>query len=129
MFSTKKEITAINSYFKKFLVQHRDEYSDELFKETVAKIESEGNTDFLKNWNNLMILLETIERIYDVKSIITERNYFRIEFHDNQNVQDKGSTKIEALFGCCYQILEKYWKEKAPYFNRGFEPFDEIDLA
>lgn len=128
MFATQEETKAINSYFKEFVLQHSDYFFDELLDKTIKKIESEIETDFCRNWENLIALMQIIERTYNLKSIITENNYYRFEFHDAENIQDKGATKIDALFSCCYQTLKRYWNENAPYFNRGVEPFDISDF-
>ena len=126
---TDKEIIEINSYFKNFLMEHIDGFSKESSRETVNGIGNQENIDFSKDWNYLILLMETIEHVYDFKSIVTEKNYFRFEFHDGENIQDKGSTKIEALYSCIYQTLRKFWGRNPPNFNRGVEPFDEIDLG
>lgn len=128
MFATKEEIKAINSYFKEFVLQHNDYFFDELLDKIIKKIESEIETDFSENWENLIAVMQIIERVYTLQSIITENNYYRFEFLNSENIQDKGATKIEALFGCCYQTLRKHWNKNAPYFNRGFEPFDISDF-
>ncbi|MBS1775986.1 MAG: hypothetical protein IPK18_00520 [Sphingobacteriales bacterium] len=128
MFSTNKEIKAINLYFKEFVLQHNDYFFDKHLEKTIKKIESETETDFSENWENLIALMQIIERTYNLKAIITENNYYRFEFHNAENIQDKGATKIDALFSCCYQTLRKYWNENAPYFNRGVEPFDISDF-
>ena len=124
MFSTQKEIKAINSYFKEFVLQHNDYVFDEQLDKAIKKIECETETDFSENWENLIAVMQIIERVYNLKSIITENNYYRFEFHKEENIQDKGATKIEALFSCCYQTLRKYWNNNAPCYNRGVEPFD-----
>ncbi len=128
MFSTKEEIKAINSYFKDFVLQHNDSFFDELLDKTIKKIETEYETDFSENWENLTALMQVIERVYNLKSIITESNYYRFEFLNDENIQDKGATKIEALFSCCYQTLKKYWSENAPNYNNGVEPFNISDF-
>lgn len=128
MFSTKEEIKAINSYFKDFVLQHNDSFFDEVLDKSIKKIETENETDFSENWENLIVLMQIIERVYNLKSIITEKNYYRFEFLNSENIQDKGATKIEALFSCCYQTLKKYWNEKAPNYNNGVEPFDISDF-
>ena len=43
-------------------------------------------------------------------------------------VNDKGFNLIDAVNNVCYRTLEKYSENKPPYIERGFEPFDEIDL-
>jgi CRISPR/Cas system CSM-associated protein Csm2 small subunit len=128
MFSTNEEIEAINSYFKQFVLQHNDSFFDEVLDKTIKKITNQDKPDFRQNWENLIALMQIIERVYNLKSIITEDNYYRFEFHNNDNIQDKGVTKIEALYSCCYQTLKKYWNDNAPYFNRGAEPFDVSDF-
>lgn len=127
MHSNNSEIKEINLYFKKFVSQYDDFYFDVQLNATIKKINNETETDFSENWENLIALMEIIERIYNVKSIVTENNYFRFEFHDG-NIQDKGVTKIDALYSCCYKTLKKYWSETIPNFNRGLEPFDLDDL-
>lgn len=128
MFATQEEIKTINSYFKEFVLQHNDYFFDEQLDKTIKKIATETETDFSENWENLIAVMQIVERVYDLKSIITENNYCRFEFLNDENIQDKGATKIEALFSCCYQTLKKYWNENAPYFNRGVEPFDISDF-
>lgn len=71
--------------------------------------------------------MEIIEKIYGVKSIVTEMNYFRFEFQGDERVQDKGMMK-RSSFICCYQTLERFWNEKVHDFSRLGEPFDKIDL-
>lgn len=134
MFSTKEELNEINSYLKEFILQHKEYSFDELLNKTVKNIESENEIDFSENWENLIALMQIVERVYNLKSIITESNYYKFEFHNDENIQDKGATKIEALFSCCYQTLKKYWKKDVPTFNNGVEPFgisdfDELEEA
>ena len=129
MFSTKLEIQKINDYFKTFVLEHRNAVSfDEILNKNIIKIETTLNVNFHNNWEYLMTLTLIIEKVYNVQSIVTEDNYFRFELTNDERIQDKGSTKIEALFSCCYQVLEKYNIEKLPYFNRGSEPFDLEDF-
>ena len=129
MFSTEEELKAINSYFREFVLLNKNNgYFYGPIEESLKKIEAEKEIDFNLRWEYLIVLMTIVEKVYDVKSIITERNYFRFEFHNDQNIQDKGETKIDALFSCCYQTLKKYWNVKAPFFNRGVEPFDSTDF-
>lgn len=128
MFATQEEIKAVNSYFKEFVLQHNDYFFDEQLDKTIKKIAIEKETNFNENWDSLIALMQIIERVYNLKSIITENNYYRFEFHKEENIQDKGATKIEALFSCCYQTLRKYWNKNAPYFNSGVEPIDINDF-
>lgn len=128
MFSTNEEIKAINTYFREFVLQQNDYFFDEILGKTIKKIASDTETEFSQNWENLIALMQIIERVYNLKSIVTEDNYYRFEFHNDENIQDKGPTKIDALFSCCYQTIKKYWDRKAPYFNRGVEPFGVDDF-
>lgn len=128
MFATNQELEKINAYFKDFVIENRYCYSfDTVLEENIKKIIDKTQPTFHKSWDELTTLMLIIEEVYNVKSIITEKNYYRFEFQNNKRIQDKGSTKIDALFSCCYRTLEKYWKTEAPYFNRGVEPFDLDD--
>lgn len=51
--------------------------------------------------------MEIIEKIYGVKSIVTEMNYFRFEFQGDERVQDKGMMKREALLFAAIKL----WKD------------------
>lgn len=124
MIATKDEIKAVNFHFKKFVLEKNHYSSDTELNKLIDKISKDNEADFSKNWENIICLTQMIENVYNVKSIVTEDNYFRFEFNNNENIQDKGETKIEALFGCCYKTLKKYWNEKAPNLNNGIEPFD-----
>ncbi len=125
MSSTNNHINETDSYFKRFAIQHKDYLIfDELSEKTIAIIESEIQTNFTSNWRNLIVLMQIIERVYKLKSIITEENYFRFEFRDDENIQDKGATKIDALYSCCYQTLRKYWKEDVTVINLEVDSHD-----
>lgn len=128
MFATNQELEKINAYFKDFVIENRHCYSfDTVLEENIKKIIDKTQPTFHKSWDELISLMQIIEEVYEVKSIITERNYYRFEFQNKDRIQDKGSMKIDALFSCCYRTLERYWKIDAPYFNRGVEPFDLDD--
>ena len=128
MFATNQELEKINAYFKDFIIEHKGYTSfDTVLEENIKIIEAKSKPTFHKSFDNLTSLMLIIEKVYNIESIITHRNYYRFEFPNNKRIQDKGSTKMDALFSCCYQTLEKYWKTEAPYFNRGVEPFDLDD--
>lgn len=128
MISSNEKIKETNSYFKDFVLKNKDVLFDELIKKSIKKIESEKETDYSRNWENLIVLMQIIERVYNLKSIITEDNYFRFQFHNDEDIQDKGANKIDALYSCCYQTLKRYWKENNSNYETETEFFNINDV-
>jgi len=122
----------INQYFKKFILSHTDYFhSDELDTKIRKKLEKLSNVPFDSDWNYLMYLVQLIENMYSpfgVDGFVSKDNYFRFEFGDGERIQDKGITKMDAIYKCCYRALSAYWKgEVSPSFKLGGEPFDLDD--
>ena len=125
-----KEIYEINQYFHKFVSQHKDYFHfDDIAVRIGKQIENIPNVPFDSDWNYLMTLVQLIEEIYCHHGFISDRNYFGFHTETGQNIQDKGDTKMDAIYSCCHKALKEYWKEEtAPLFSRGVEPFDEDDF-
>ena len=122
-----KEIYEINQYFHKFVSQHKGyAHFDELALSIGKQIEKIPNVPFDSDWNYLMTLVQLIENVYCNNGFESRDNYFGFHTENGQNIQDKGETKMDAIYSCCHRALKEYWKEEtAPSFSRGVEPFDE----
>lgn len=119
----------INKYFREFVLRNKDVISfEEHSYKIIQDIEKRSDTDFHKNWNYLMVLIQIIENLYSVSKIITHDNYVGFEFTD-ETIQDKGYTKLEAYYLVCFKTLLKFWVEgKTTEVYLNMEPFDEFDL-
>ena len=123
-----KEIYEVNKYFGKFVTQNANSFDDFVLK-IVKQIESNPNPPFDSDWNYLMTLVQLIEEMYCRQGFISDRNYFGFHTESGKNIQDKGETKMDAIYSCCHRALKEFWKEDpAPYFPRGCEPFDIDDF-
>ncbi len=125
-----KEKKALNKYFRDFVIANKDYfYDDDPEKSTVKKIQKHENIPFHKSWEYLMVLIQLIEKKYNIKNIETQDNYVRFSLGEFDGFQDKGMTKIAAFYSCCFKTLEILWKEnKTPFNYNSHEPFDEFDL-
>lgn len=130
MFSDTKEKQEINRYFKIFVTTHMSGYYFDEPEATIIKnMEQLDEVPFDSDWNFLMTLVQLIEKKYCYQGFVSDRNYFRFEIEDHRFIQDKGPTKMDAIYSCCLNTLINYWKEeKAPFFYQGGEPFDLDDL-
>lgn len=130
MHNDNKGIQKINRYFKKFISSNkRSAYFEEPEATIIKNMEQLDEVPFDSDWNYLMTLVQLIESMYCHHGFISDRNYFRFDIPKDRSVQDKGPTKMEAIYSCCYQALNENWKEGiAPPFNRGGEPFDLYDI-
>ena len=127
-----KELLLLNSYFREFVLSHKDFLSDEPEGDAMYKILKYETIAFDRSWAYLMVVVEIIEKKWGIGG------YTKIEMHDNcvrfelgeYNIfQDKRWTKREALYSCCFQALEKLWKDREPPFKYSSnETFDDIDL-
>lgn len=130
MFNDTKEKREINRYFKIFVTTHiSDSYFDEPESTIMGNIKQLDEIPFDSDWNYLMTLVQLIEDLYAHRGFVSDRNYFRFELGNEEFIQDKGPTKIDAIYSCCLNTLINYWKaENAPPFYLGCEPFDKDDL-
>jgi len=134
-YSISNEKQEINRYFQKFILLpqnhcHIENHCniDEPHANIRKKIEQLHNVPFNSDWNYLMTLVQIIENKFCRMGFVSEDNYCRFEFGDYKSIQDKGMTKMDAMYSCCYRTLKAYWKEEiAPPFHRGAEPFDPAD--
>lgn len=121
---TDLEIKQINSYFREFILfsnyykyafinqsENQPEY------ETLIFIKKNQDIPFHKKWEYMMVLVLAMEDQFDFYNIETHDNYVRFKFNRNDAMQDKGSNKLQAFYGCCFGTLEKLWKEKKPPFE------------
>jgi hypothetical protein len=123
----KHKLNRLNAYLTEYVKEKgtyhisMDNIFDELNQENKV-------INFNSDWNYLMSLLEIIEENEPVEKMICDKNYFKLQaIKDDSSVQDKGSTKMEAIFHVCIQFLSTHWK-MAPYNTRTSEPFDKEDL-
>ena len=126
-----KEIKALNNYFREFVLAHNycSPWSQDSMNRTFEKIQKQKNTPFHSSWDYLMIVVEIIEEEWGFEKIIIQANWVRFISDKFGTFQDKGSSKIEALYLCCFRILTELWKEqKPPFVYKSHEPFDDIDL-
>lgn len=125
-----KEKKAINKYLREFVIAHNDFFREADFeKNTIIKIQKRENIPFHKNWEYLMVLVQLIENKWKLEKIETCDNWVKFSSNHFDNIQDKGMTKMEAFYLCCFKTLTKLWKEqKPPLIYENHEPFDEIDL-
>lgn len=125
-----REIKVINKYFRDFTIAHSDFFrNDDYENNLLLKIQKKENIPFHKNWEFIMILVQIIEKKWQLEKIETHDNWVRFSFDNGGGIQDKGMTKIEAFYLCCFKIIAKLWKEhKPPFSYQNMEPFDEIDL-
>ncbi len=130
MLTSAKEKKEINKYFRDFIITHNDFFSNvNPEKNTVIKIQKRENIPFHNKWEFLMVLVQLIESKWSLEKIETRDNWVRFSFNNFDGIQDKGMTKIEAFYLCCFKILSRLWKEhKPPFEYENHEPFDEIDL-
>lgn len=123
-----EEIYVINQYFGKFVLQHIGSF-DEIALKIAKQIENNHNAPFDSDWNYLMTLVQLIENRYCTNGFESADNYFGFHTETCQNIQDKGETKMDAIYSCCHRALKEFWKdEPAPFFPRGCEPFDKEDF-
>ncbi|GHB48382.1 hypothetical protein [Mongoliitalea lutea] len=122
-----EQINKVNAYFYAFILS-KGKGDRLIFEGLQEPISFNVVPDFFENWDNMMTLVECIEDSFSVTAIVTRLNYVKFEFENGDLIQDKGSDKLEAFFGCCYQVLTKNWSKGGTYFDRGGEPFnlDEI---
>lgn len=130
MILDEEKIKNLNKYFKDFVLAHKDSfYQEEYERNTVENIQKNDDVPFHNNWNYLMIIVQIIEKKWHLEKIETHDNWVRFSLTDSDAFQDKGMTKIEAFYLCCFRILEHMWKEQQPPFDlENHEPFDEFDL-
>lgn len=120
----------INRYFQKFILSSQSYcHIDEPHTNIRKNIEHLHDVPFNSDWNYLMTLVQIIENKYCRMGFASQDNYFRFELGDYKSIQDKGMTKMDAIYSCCYRTLKEYWKEDiAPPFHGGAEPFDPNEL-
>ena len=130
MITNTKEKKLLNKYFREFILANKDCFwDDEPESKTIKKISKKDTIPFHSSWEYLMVLVQIIEKKWDLENIETHDNYVRFSFGKFDAVQDKGSNKIEAFYLCCFKILEKLWTDQKPPINYcNHEPFDEFDL-
>jgi len=130
MFSNDKNIQEVNTYFHQFITSKFD-YA---LKHPPFNNATNNTLLYHSDWNWIMNLIQLIERSNIVPLLYVEfhNNYCR--FYSPSGIgrihQDKGRNLIEAMYICCYNLLQKYWKEKeAPLVSMLGEPFsiDEFD--
>jgi len=130
MITNNKENKLLNKYFREFILANKDYFSENTIEsKTITKIAKNESIPFHKSWEYLMVLVQIIEKKWDLKNIETHDNYVRFSTGEFDGFQDKDSTKIEAFYSCCFKTLEKLWKDQKPPFKYDSqEPFDEFDL-
>jgi hypothetical protein len=130
---TDSEIKKLNSYFRDFIISKNCKdhfYKDSAEYQTILYIEKVEDISFHNNWEYMMALIISIEKLYNLSSIDTRDNYVRFMFESRGGIQDKGFDKLNAFYLCCFKALEVLWKEKKPPFSyESGEPFaiDEFD--
>jgi hypothetical protein len=128
---TTTEIKTVNNYFQNFVIEYQSDiyFSDKIQQKYVINIAQGKEVHFDSNWNYLMTLVEIIEQVYSVREITLQNNYCCFVLDNDCRIQDKGFTKLDAIYNCCFQVLNEYWKEEAtPVVQKFVEPFDEEDL-
>lgn len=128
---TTSEIKKANKYLQKFVIEHQNNifFSDKIQQKYVISIARGKEVHFDSNWNYLMTLVEIIEQVYSVREITLQNNYCCFELDNDYRIQDKGFSKLEAIYNCCFRVLKEFWKEEAiPLVQKVIEPFDEEDL-
>lgn len=130
MITNTKEKKQLNKYFREFILEKKDYLRDEEPEsKTIKRISKNETIPFHRSWEYLMVLVQIIEKKWDLKNIETHDNYVRFSTGEFDGFQDKDSTKIDAFYSCCFKALEKLWKDQKPPFNYdSHEPFDKFDL-
>lgn len=125
------EIKTVNKYFKKFVIENYNNiyFAKKKQQEYVNNILQRKSIHFESDWNYLMTLVEIIEHMFSVREINIAKNYCCFEFENDIRIQDKGMSKINAIYNCCFQALTELWKEElTPFEQKYVEPFDYVDL-
>ena len=126
------QIQQVNQYFKRFISNKRNSFflSEDVHHKNVEKIQKLSDVHFESNWNYLMALVQSIEDAYSLTVMRCQDNYCSFEFANHYRIQDKGMTKMEAIYNCCFRTLSELWNEE-PSLNMksNIEPFDEDDLS
>lgn len=130
MILDEKKRKILNKYFKNFVLAQKDSFYQEDYERiTIENIQKNDDIPFHENWDYLMMIVQVIENIWHLEKIETHDNWVRFSFTDFDTFQDKGRTKIDAFYLCCFRVLEHMWKEQnLPFAYENHEPFDEIDL-
>jgi len=126
------QIQEINQYFKRFISKNRNGFflSEDVHFKNVERIQKLSDVHFESNWNYLMALVQSIEDAYSLTEMRSQNNYCSFEFANHYHIQDKGMTKMDAIYNCCFRTLNELWNEE-PSLNLKIhiEPFDEDDLS
>ena len=125
------EIKTVNNYFQNFVIANQSDiyFPDKIQQKYVINIAQGKEVHFESNWTYLMALLESIEKIHSIWEIKIANNYCCFELENGIRIQDKGTSKMNAIYNCCFRILNEFWKEEAiPVEQKFVEPFDEEDL-
>ncbi|HET9571652.1 MAG TPA: hypothetical protein VFP20_09630 [Bacteroidales bacterium] len=126
------QIQEMNQYFKRFISKNQNSFflSEDVHRKNVEKIQKLSDVHFESNWNYLMALVQSIENTYSLTEMRCQNNYCSFEFANNYRIQDKGMTKIEAIYNCCFRTLNELWNEEPSLNLKSYiEPFDEDDLS
>lgn len=129
MIESTQKIQAVNNYCKEFLLGHKEMMFNYEIEDVIKEMSGKDNLDFTSDWKYLMILVQTLEIVFEIKSIVIEDNYCRFEFKTLEPIQDKGRTKKQAVFQCCYRALDILWNKPAPVYEFGSEPFANEELT
>lgn len=133
MYINKFQIHQLNNYFREFVVANTNYFHSDQKSDAFYMILKNETIPFNRSWDYLMIVVEIIESKWGEwgrTKIEMHNNVARFELGENKVFQNKGITKLEALYSCCFEALEELWKDKTPPFKySSHEPFDEIDLA
>ena len=76
-----------------------------------------------------MTLVQVIEPVYSVRAIKVVVNNYYIEFENDIQIQDKGMSKMDAIYNCSFRTLCKFCEEETTLFiQKTLEPFNKKDL-